>query len=117
MTSRGNCQSLLGVESLLGTAHGGDQRGRDHVGIGVSPGPPVLKIAMALGRDRMGDPDRRAAMGDAPVEGVDVAGLVEAGQALVQPVAVMLDVSRMARGQLLDGDLDAFIEAYLRWNM
>lgn len=83
-----------------------DQQAGNGVGVNVGSGAAVLQVAIALQHDGQGNADGRATVSNTVLEGVDVAGLVPAGQALVVLLAVLGDVLSVGLGQLVNGGLN-----------
>merc|ERR1719238_1348208 len=85
----------------------------DNVRVAVGRRPAVLEVAAALGVGRARDADRAAAVGDAVREGVDVGGLVLAGEAALVALAVGVNVHLVVGAELLDRALDELDAAAL----
>jgi hypothetical protein len=103
MSWRQEAASGLPDDGGLGD-HGGDD-----VRVHVGRRPAILEVALAVLLRLPADADRGAAVGNSPAEGVDVGGLVPAGEPALVALAVGGDVLLVPELELLNGGLDDLV--------
>lgn len=88
------------------TAYSFDDDAGDLVRVGVAGGSAVFKVTLAVLGDLARDTDAATAVGNAPAELVDVAGLVATGQTILVAFTVDGDVLKVTGLELLHGSLN-----------
>lgn len=83
-----------------------DQQAYHGVRIHVGRWAAVLEIPFASQLHRQGNSDRGTAISHTKTEGVDIAGLMRASQAVLVTSAILSDMLRMALGQALNSSFD-----------
>lgn len=94
---------LLRIETAK---HGLHHYTRNLIRVGVTGGPPVLKVSESLATTFPGNPDRRTTVRNTVRKCINAASLMTARQAQRVVLAVDGDVLTMAKLKLLDRSLD-----------
>lgn len=97
----------------LGSRDGVEDLAGDKVGVGVGGGTTVLEVSLALGLGVTTNTDGGTTVGNAVAEGVDVGGLVGAGEAELVALTVDGNVLGVLGAELVDGLLDLLEAALL----
>lgn len=83
-----------------------DQETDNSIGINIGSWAAILQVSLSGQLNRQRNADRGSTISNTVSEGVNIAGLVLASQAVFVTGTVLGDVLRMALGQALDGGFD-----------